>query len=223
VPKEDWFRSKTWSAQIEAEFEKRLKRSKTRYNKAQYLKIQGLTLLSSSEDAVQRKGVELIHRVIAEYPDEVSEVAHSHEILADHFKDTKDFRSAEEEYLEVLRYYAKTPSRTNTSGLADLSYVEMILEAGTQEKYGLAEALLRALVEAKSARFIFNSDVFRCHAAYAQLLSRLGRHPEAADHASHALKVGRISRPQFPRHPRVGIPNPAENVVRELQRIQGAI
>ncbi len=212
----DWFRSTTWDPQIEAEFEKRLKRSRTRYNQAQYLKIQGLSLLPSAEAQTRGKGVELLRRVLSDYPDESTEVAHTHECLADHFRSEGKYVEAEVEYREVLAYYAKTPSRTNTSGLADLSLVEMILEAQAAEKYPEAKVTMQGLREARGESILFNSDVFRYHATWARLLARMGSSDEACQHARRALEVAQIRAPQFPRHPTVGIPNPPQPVVDEL-------
>jgi hypothetical protein len=218
----DWFRSETWNAQIEAEFEKRLGRSRTRFNKAQYLKIQGLTILASSETKAQEKGVQLLSRVVSDYPDQRTEVAHTHEILANYYKHAKNFAAAEAEYREVLVYYAVTPSRTNTTGLADISFVELILEASAASHYSEAETLLRALSEKARKHVMFNSDVFRYHAAFARLLSRNGKAGEAAQHARFALNAAQLRSPQFPRHPTVGLPKPTQAVLKELKGIANA-
>lgn len=215
----DWFRLESWNPGIEAEFEKRLKRSRTRFNQAQYLKIQGATLLGSGDIAVRSKGVELLRRVISEYADQNTEVAHSHEVLADYFKRTRNFVEAELEYRNVLAYYARTPSRTNTSGLADLSMIELMLDWDAPEKYKEAEDLLGKLAESKARHIVFNSDLLRYHVAGARLLSRVGRFVEASAHAGFALRAADIRTPQSSRHPNVGIPQPSAELIDELKRI----
>lgn len=219
MQKKDWFRSSDWNPEIEADFEKRLKRSRRGFHQAQYLKIQGLTLLESKDVSARSKGVELLKRVISKYPDQTTEAAHSHELLADYFKKTKNFAAAEVEYRNVLAYYSSTPSRTNTTGLADLSFVELILEWNAAEKYKEGELLLDRLAEIKIRHIAFNSDVLRYHAASARLLLRVGRFAEASTHAGFALKAAQIKASQFPRHPGIGVPLPSAELVDEMKQI----
>ena len=145
--------------------------------------------------------------------------AHAHELLAGYFKRVKNFAAAEAEYREVLKYYEATPSRTFTSGLADLSLVELILDTRASGQYGEAESLMRALSQKTQAHTMLNSNLFRYHSAFARVLSRTGRPGEAAQYAVLALKLAQIQDPQFPRHPTVGIPSPDPEILKELHRI----
>ena len=66
---DDWFRSPVWDEQIEAAFERRLRRARP-HNRAQYLRIQATHLLSSPDPPVREAGRGLLWRVITEFPDD---------------------------------------------------------------------------------------------------------------------------------------------------------
>jgi hypothetical protein len=64
---EDWFRRKQWSEEIEIEFRARLKRSRGDWSRAQYLAIQGATLMRTIHT---KRGIELCQEMLATYPAE---------------------------------------------------------------------------------------------------------------------------------------------------------
>jgi tetratricopeptide (TPR) repeat protein len=213
--RDDWYRSTTWNPEIKRLFEQRLQRSRTDFHKAQYLRIQGLYLMNSDDFRTQQAGVALTERLIQEYPNQKSEVVHAHEILGDYFFKTGLFEEAELHFRIVLEAYKET--RSNTTGLCDLSLVELILKAAQSDKYIEAVSLL----ESTRPHLLFNSDVFRFSVASARLLTRLDKSEEAASYARKALQLANIREPQFPRHPTVGLVKATKDVLSEMHFIAG--
>jgi len=76
VGREDWYRNTTWTPQTAEAFRARLRRSRTDFHKAQYLRIQGTILASETDPDATHAGIELLEEVLSTYPQE------EHECLA---------------------------------------------------------------------------------------------------------------------------------------------
>lgn len=118
---DDWYKNKTWDNEVEAEFEARLKRSRGAFNKAQYLRIQGSYLLDSSDKKNQLVGLNLMERLIKDYPKEQFSVIFGQEQLGDFYFAKKKYKQAEHFFRVVTNYYQDKQSRSGTSALADLN------------------------------------------------------------------------------------------------------
>lgn len=69
MSKADWFRRTTWSPADEAEFLARVKRSRTEFHRAQYLRIQAWHLAESGDPTLLVPAVKLLDLLITEHPD----------------------------------------------------------------------------------------------------------------------------------------------------------
>lgn len=118
-------------------------------------------------------------------------------------------------FVSFWKGYKET--RSNTTGLCDLSLVELILQSAQSNKYIEAVSLL----ETARPHLLFNSDVFRFAVASARLLTRLGKSNEAVTYARKALQLANICEPQFPRHPTVGLVKTTKDVLNEMLFIAG--
>src|SRR5262245_54287446 len=91
----DWYRQKTWSPAIKEEFMKRLSRTRTIFNKAQYLRIQAYSI----EQSHPREALELLNLIVAECPDEFvmaqtyHQLARCHLALGNHAEALRAFES----------------------------------------------------------------------------------------------------------------------------------
>src|SRR5262245_4018263 len=72
-----WYRRTSWSDLDRRAFFDRLARSRTRGNKAQYLRIQAVHLEETGRPALVRAALELLDMVVREWP-EPSEVAQAY-------------------------------------------------------------------------------------------------------------------------------------------------
>jgi hypothetical protein len=82
---EEWFRNKAWTESVATDFEVRLKRSRGTYNKAQYLRIQASYLLNSADIDTQLAGIELMERLLNDYPKEEFHIVFGQEQLGDYY------------------------------------------------------------------------------------------------------------------------------------------
>jgi hypothetical protein len=71
VGRNDWFRRKTWTQADQDAFFARLNRSRSAGKKAQYLRIQALSLQSAGTEEMLRASIALLDQIFEEYPDAV--------------------------------------------------------------------------------------------------------------------------------------------------------
>ena len=105
--KDNWYRGDHWDPDTQDQFERKLKKSKNSYNKAEYLRIKGSSLLSSYDDIKQEVGCKLLNRVIEEYPNETSSVLFALEQLGDYYTSKSNYLEAESNYRQCILYYKK--------------------------------------------------------------------------------------------------------------------
>ena len=134
--KKKWFESPFWDETVENEFYKRLKRSKTSFHRAQYMRIQASHLLRNDEKNQQNKGIELINKVINEFSDDYYNVMLAHITIGSYYRRVGQYNDAIKHF-EIVREY-------NTTATMRFDFPEMliamtIIEAGDKSnyKYGL--------------------------------------------------------------------------------------
>jgi tetratricopeptide (TPR) repeat protein len=191
----DWFRDPSWDEVTQAEFERRLQRARPS-NRPQYLRIKGLAVAAGgrTDDAEQ-----IYQRVLDEYPESL-DAASAREHLGDLARLQGRLSQAEEHYRTLL---AAHPTLNATTGLAELSLAEVLIEAGDGDSQGEAGALLTAVSERPSG-LLFNDSRFRWLVArsfLAAVLDDLAVQQEMARQALELLGAG----PTFARHPTVGV------------------
>lgn len=118
MPDDDWYRSRTWSEEIAAEFEKRLSRARTQ--RCQYLKIQGATLAYSDSSGLRRAGRDLLRRVIRDYPDDFDAKSACESIGMSYRKDGRLRESADSLRAAVEMCEASPIGYSGTSGTPDV-------------------------------------------------------------------------------------------------------
>lgn len=69
MARDEWFRNRTWSPSIEAQFLARLSRSRSAQHRAQYLRIQAIELAGAGTKALTGQALALLERHLAEFSD----------------------------------------------------------------------------------------------------------------------------------------------------------
>ena len=215
---DDWFRNKTWNKETSELFEAKLKRSKGAYHKAQYLRIQASYLLNSTTEELQNVGLQLMERLIKDFPTDDFSTVFGKEQLGDYFFRKGDFEKAESHYKQVTDYYCRK-NRSGTSGMADVKLVETILELNQRDKFGGAYKLLTADFEKTGGSLSLNDDRFFYSRVIAELCDRLGKTSEAKLYADKALEISKITEPQFSRHKTVGLVRTTKDMLDSLAKI----
>lgn len=192
----DWFRKTTWTEADQADFEARLKRTRSNYNKAQYTRIQAFHL-KNANPPVYAGALVLLERVLTEFPDQsqtalaLLQKAACVQALNGMAAAVPFYRAsllAEEQY-----------SRAGTRAWID--YPWQILLNRQVALYPEAMALL----EKRSAEALFPIDKFQANAIKALIKKQLGDLSEAQTLARNALAAAGRTHSGFRSNPDVGL------------------
>jgi tetratricopeptide (TPR) repeat protein len=214
---DDWFRGDNWEKETQEVFEKKLKRVRSSFNKAQYLRIKANYLIKSNKASSIEAGVCLYKRLINEFPLEKTEAYSAYEILGDYYKRNKDYETSELHYRACLNYYKE--SRSGTSGIVDIKLAELIIESKQAEKYEEMFKILTDNFKETNGDLTFNDEKYRYFKALALLLFNLKKIEEAKEYAKMALQLSNIKDPQLDKHPQVGIIQTQEGEIELLKQI----
>lgn len=191
----DWFRDPAWDEEGRAEFERKLGRSRPG-SRSQYLRIKGLAV----EEGGDLDGAEsLFRRVLDEAPDSLDAPA-AREHLGDLARSCGRSEEAEAHYRELI---AEHPTLKATTGLAELSLAELLIERDARTFANEASELLEAVARRRSA-LVFNSSQFRWLVARTRVAAAQGDLTTQVESASAALELLGAG-PPFSRHPTVGL------------------
>lgn len=190
----DWFRTKDWDEAAREEFERRLGRASVR-NRPQYLRIKGLALSDAGQVDAAR---ELWVRVIREFPGSLDAPA-AIEHLADMERKLGANEAAEHHYRELLD---RSPTLNGTSGMAEVSLAELLIE---RDNAADREEALKLLDLPLRRGRMLPDQLFRWHVALARAASDMGDRETQQRAARTALRLAREAPPPFPRHPTVGV------------------
>ena len=119
----EWFRRTTWSATDRDEFLARLKRSRTHFQKSQYLRIQAGHLQDIGTEPMLRAARELLDLLIAEYPDR-SQLSLAFQQRAQCLSDLGDYDEAIDSYRKS--FDAQREAR-NVRPMAYLDFGELVV------------------------------------------------------------------------------------------------
>lgn len=213
---DDWYRHKTWDIEIEADFEVRLKRSRGAFNKAQYLRIQASYLLDGSDEKNQVVGLNLMERLIKEFPSEEFSVLFGQEQLGDYYLKRKDYEKAEQCFRVVTKYYQDNKSRSGTSAMADLKLAETILKSDQKNKFEEAYQFVSSF---PISELTFNDSKFYYAELRAQLCDAINKKAEAKEFAKTAIELSKITKTQFSRHKTIGLVKASERQLQTLEKM----
>jgi tetratricopeptide (TPR) repeat protein len=214
MTKDDWFRSEVWVEATRDRFEARLARSRTPFHRAQYLRIQGLTLTETNTQREITAGRGLLERVITDFPDEVLEVAGAHSALADSYLRENHLRDA----IEHLRLCLTLESGRSFQHRAELRLAEVLLAENPPDA-SLDE--VAALLDKATEQAFFHSEAWRIAVARARLRAKQGDRRGAAAHAEEALTLLADNTPKLPRHPDVGLITADPETIKEMGKLAG--
>lgn len=190
---QDWFRHPTWDDAIAAEFEARLARARIA-GRAQYLRIQAVTLLPSEQRLDRDAGRALLTRLIDQYP-ESFEVAAAWEALGESLAREGDLAGAEAALRSCLAVCRARPTgKSGTSYTPEVGLAAVLVRAGGDRDEA---AMLLAGVEPDVAgQGFIAATAFRFELTCARLAARddepvagtfARRALDLADHGSHEV------------------------------------
>jgi len=199
---DDWYRRTTWNSREEEAFFDRLKRSRSQYNKAQYLRIQASYLKSKYPE----ESLKLLDILIEELP-EPSELAQAFLQKAHCLISVSRFDEATPWFRKVLKQESNYP-KALTQGYLDFpTYVV------AHNLKDLFQEVKRILLANKS-RLMFPVDYYQYHTALAIIEWENGNTDDAKKHALYALEAASEKQSGFRYHPQVGL---VENQDKKMQ------
>lgn len=213
---DEWYRGDAWGRKDRERFEEKLARAKPG-NREQYLRIKGLGLLQSKRRSRQDAGVELLQRVLRDYPDAWQpERAGAHAHLAEHYEARGELARAVEHYRQAIELERGTNvdhGVTHALGVLLAAHPEL---AGDPTEASL-------LLDVDDSNLIFRSQQFSWTVAQARLAASAGFDDLAAAYAGGAVWLFEHDEPLTTRHPGIGLIRRVRNAtVDELRRLQAA-
>lgn len=213
MSRDDWFRKTTWGEKEKAQFFERLNRSRTDYNKAQYLQIQAHHL-QNAKPPFYTEAIELLDYLLEHYP-HPSQLASAYMQKAQCLEALGKISQAKDAYLLSLTA-EDTPSGVKTT--VPLDFAMFVARHSISELYDKAiEALTQDNIKMLT---LFPAGQYQACAALAIIADKRGNKREACIFAQKALEVAQIKKPVLSYHPTVGLVNtPDEKIQKRLERI----
>lgn len=196
--RDGWFRSADWSPEARELFEAKLKRA--RASKPQYLRIKALALLTSGDVTRIEAAIELLSRYIADHSDQTWELP----LVLHHLADAHSALGNRDEAEAFYRASTALQEDRGSTG-AELKLAEFLITKADASSLNEAEQVLDRIANGRDLRLLFNSDWFRYHLAMARIAIRTDRAQLAVEHAQNALARAANRKPDFPRHPTLGL------------------
>jgi tetratricopeptide (TPR) repeat protein len=195
MSRNDWYRQTDWSDESRERFFAKLARSRGAFHRAQYLRIQALSLAETGEVDKIRAALDLLGKIFTEYPEEF-DVPMAHLQAAQCHDALGDVEAAGEHFERAM---AELTTRPNLDiGLAH-EYPWFIVRRGLVAKYD------RALEVLTAASSVFPYQRFQESASRAFIAAHRGEVAAARASAQAALDAASAQESPFSRHPAVGL------------------
>jgi tetratricopeptide (TPR) repeat protein len=192
-----WFRRATWTAADASDFAAHLKRSRSPFRKAQYLRIQASHLHAVGTPELTVAALGLLDQLLAEWPDE-SQLSLAHAQRAECLVDLGRSAEALDAYRSALRVRREAPNWGND---AHLDFGELVVALDRIELY---DEVLRALDEF-GGHEPFPAQQYSGATTRALIADRRADSLAAARWARMALAAARRTESPFPRHKHLGL------------------
>jgi tetratricopeptide (TPR) repeat protein len=203
----EWFRHTSWTPEDEADFAARLKRSRTPYHRAQYLRIQAGHLRDVGTRDLAAAALRLLDQLLAEYP-EPTQLSTAYLQRAECLFDLERPEDALTAYRQALETQRQYPQWQNQ---AYLGFGELAVALHRRELY---DEVLAALEEF-GGYAVFPVDRFRAAVIRALVADEQGDRSIARDWARRALEAAAATESPFRYHRKLGLVRSAAPTVLE--------
>ena len=194
----DWFRKTTWSEADQADFFARLKRCRTAYNKAQYLRIQASHLEGIGSLEMLKAALELLDKMFAEFPKQ-TQLASAYSQKASCLAKLGNIDDAIINYQRALQTEREYP-RVKT--YAFMQFGRLVVENNLTK---LFDEALDELKELDSRGIKFPSDIFQAFGIRSIIAANRGEMDKAREFAKVALEAADKAHSGLRYHSTVGL------------------
>jgi len=196
VSRDDWYRLTKWNPEHEANFRARLKRSRTAYHKAQYLRIQASTLLEAGLASAALSLLDEISEKSAEECEASVPLCRAQALWV-----LGDKPRSFESYMEALDAQRRSPTRYRVA----LSFAEHFHDYEDGAHRCKLISLLDEELEHGRGASMFPHLQYRYAVVSARLTEGLGQLEMAAAFARAALDASDRKHSGFANHPELGL------------------
>lgn len=211
--KNDWYRKSSWSLEERVQFFERLNRSRTDYNKAQYLQIQAYHL-QKAKPPLYVEALELLDHLIERYP-HPSQLASAYMQKAQCLEALGDISRAKDAYLLSL---TAEETRSGIKTTAPLEFGMFVVRHSLNELYLKVFEILTG--DNIKMLTLFPAGRYQAYAALAIIADETGIKLEARNFAQKALEAAQTKDTGLRHHPTIGLVNtPDKNIQKRLERI----
>lgn len=202
----DWYRKTTWNEADQVDFFARLKRCRTAYNKAQYLRIQACHLEDVGSDKMLRLSLELLDKMFAEFP-EKSQLASAYNQKASCLLKLGDVDNALFNYQRALA----TEREFSTVRInAFIDFGRLVAEKKLTHLFD--EALIALEAELNSRGMHFPSEIFYAFGIRSIIAAHRGQTEKAKEFAKVALEAAAKDHSGLRYHPTAGLVGDKETI-----------
>jgi tetratricopeptide (TPR) repeat protein len=195
--KVEWYRRSTWTPDDQAAFYARLKKSRSFYNKSQYLRLQAAALQQVGTEPLLLAALTLLDQLAREYPDP-SQLACAHHQRAECLADLGRHTEALDAYEASFQAQRQAPNWKTT---AYLDFGELVLGLSRKDLYPQAVALLDEF----GGDEVFPVSQYRYATIRALTSEAAGNYADAQEYARRALAAAAKQETPFPRHRKLGL------------------
>ena len=193
----DWFRRSTWSAEDEADFFARLRRSRGR--KTEYLRLQALTLAETKDQSLLSVALDLIDKALTDSPD-------NFHLAALYFQRAECLVALGKAREAILAFRASLQARRELPNVVDMAYLEFAWTVARLRLTSHYDEVLEVLREfGEQSDLAFPANAYRYFGALALIASERSDRIAARDWAKDALAAAAEARGPFARHPTFGV------------------
>ena len=195
---QDWFRKESWTLEDEADFFAHLKRARTPYNKAQYLKIQALTLASTGDPEHAHAAILLAQKCLNDFPGESSQMTQCHLVIGNCYAAIGKIEDATAAYMNCLDAQRKVPNYVTR---VPTDFAMFVVRNKLIDLYACAADVLNEFKRSSMLQF----ELFEHWGCLAIIAEETGYNSDAKLFASLALDAAHQIHSGFANHPNIGL------------------
>jgi len=199
MSRDDWYRHHSWSDSDQAEFFARLAKSRGKFHKAQYARIQAYELHKGGGKEYARAALELLDLVLERWKTDAELAAVYHQ-RAECLLDLGDPVGALAAYREVFVEQRRVPSYMTN---AHLDFAWWVAVSKKRELFDEALSVLDEF--RRDDGIVFPAASYQAEGARALILDILGDREHAAKHARNALEAAAKQHTGLRYHPTLGL------------------
>jgi tetratricopeptide (TPR) repeat protein len=197
MEKQDWYRTPTWTPEIQAKFFYHLNRLRNDFNKSQCIRIQAYTLQHESSPPLYQDAIELLDYLIKLYP-HPSQLSSAYLQKAQCFEALGLTDAAIQAYISSFSAEKDYPQvKTNAS----FDFAMFVLKNQLERYYDIVLSNFEHIEELS----LFPISQYQAYMAIAIILADKGKKKEARLYAQKALDATKKSSSGFHYHPTLGL------------------